>query len=138
MEKRIAGNSLSTMKILIVEDELESRVLLKALLDGLGVTGIYEASDAQSALLMMDGAFGNHIDAVLCDWNLPVISGLDFLRKLRAGGNGVPFVIITGRNDRKSVLEARACGADGYIRKPYSLEQMEEKLHMAALRKQAF
>lgn len=127
---------LSNLKILIVEDQPESRMALKNILDELGVREVFEADDGRAGVQFV-GESGNGIDLVLCDWNMPVMSGIDFFRHVRGQGNAVPFLMITGRGDHNSVMEARSTGVNGYIRKPFSPQQIEAKLRILATRLKA-
>ncbi len=127
---------LANLKILIVEDQPESRMSLKTILDELGVREVFEADDGRTGAQFV-GESGNGIDLVLCDWNMPVMSGIDFFRHVREQGNAVPFLMITGRGDHDSVMEARSTGVNGYIRKPFSPQQIEAKLRILATRLKA-
>jgi CheY-like chemotaxis protein len=125
----IRMNEISQLKVLMVEDQVESRALLRGMLSEIGITQIYEAADGKTALEFMDYA-DDFIDVILCDWNMPHMSGIDFLKQVRSTGSQVPFMMITGRGDKSSVLEAKVSGVSGYIRKPYSPLQIEAKLRI--------
>jgi two-component system chemotaxis response regulator CheY len=121
--------TLAQMRILIVEDQTESRALLRGILSEMGVTQVFEATDGRTGLQFMDSAF-DFIDLILCDWNMPAMTGIEFLRQVRSTGNEIPFMMITGRSDQGSVIEAKNHGVNGYIRKPYSPTQIEAKLRI--------
>ena len=125
---------LSRLKVLIVEDQPESRMILRDILGDLGIAQIYEADDGRNALQYMGG---DNADLILCDWNMPVMSGMEFFRALREKGNVTPFLMITGRSDHNSIMEARSTGVEGYIRKPFSPEQIETRLRILAARMKA-
>lgn len=125
--------NFTQLRVLLVEDQGESRALLRGMLSELGITQVYEAPDGKTGLQFMDSAF-DFIDLILCDWNMPMMSGIEFLRQLRGAGVDIPFMMITGRSDHSSVLEAKNFGVDGYIRKPYSSVQIEAKLRIMAQR----
>jgi two-component system chemotaxis response regulator CheY len=80
---------------------------------------------------------GNNADLILCDWNMPVMSGMEFFRALREKGNVTPFLMITGRSDHNSIMEARSTGVEGYLRKPFSSKQIETRLRILAARMKA-
>jgi len=122
-------SSLSQLRVLVVEDQQESRQLLKGMLAELGVTQIYEANDGRLGLQFIDSAF-DFVDLIMCDWNMPSMTGIEFLRQVRSVGSTIPFMMITGRSDQGSVVEAKNFGVDGYIRKPYSSTQIEAKLRI--------
>lgn len=130
------ADSFSQLRILIVEDQQESRALLKQMLSELGVTQVYEASDGRIGLQFIDSAF-DFVDLILCDWNMPAMTGIEFLRQVRSTGSDIPFMMITGRSDHASVIEAKNYGVNGYVRKPYSPTQIEAKLRIMMHRMKA-
>jgi len=122
-------NVLAELKILIVEDQQDARAMLRNMLSELGITQIFESSDGREALRFMDSAF-DFVNLVICDWNMPGLTGVEFLRQLRTVDADVPFLMVTGRSDMNSVVEAKAAGVTGYIRKPFSLRELEAKLRI--------
>lgn len=125
----------SELKILLVEDQAEARSMLKNMLMELGVTQVFEAPNGREALKFIDSAM-DLISLIICDWNMPTMTGVEFLRQLRTVYPDVPFLMITGRSDLESVVEAKSSGVTGYIRKPFSVLQLETKLRVI-LKKQA-
>ena len=67
---------------------------------------------------------------------MPAMTGVEFLRQLRTVDPDVPFLMITGRSDMESVVEAKASGVTGYIRKPFSALQLETKLRIILKKQQ--
>ena len=102
---------------LIVDDSRVIRKVARRILEDLDFE-IAEAADGMEALAWCRAAMP---DAVLLDWNMPVMGGLDFLRALRAepGGAGPKVVFCTVENDLAHIEQALACGADEYIMKPF-------------------
>lgn len=123
------SRQISDLKILLVEDQAEARAMMKNMLTELGVTQIFEAENGREALGFIDSAF-DFVDLVICDWNMPAMSGVELLRQLRTVDGKVPFLMVTGRTDLESVVEAKSSGVTGYIRKPYSPAQLEAKLRI--------
>jgi len=121
------------LKILIVDDTHEARIMLKNMLMEIGITQVFEASGGREGMRFMDSAF-DFIDIILCDWNMPEMNGLALLRQLRSVDARFPFMMITGRGDITSVAEAKGAGVSGYILKPYSLLQLETKLRVVTTR----
>ena len=70
------------------------------------------------------------IDIVICDWNMPKLSGIDLLKQMRSVYPDVPFLMITGRSDMDSVSLAKSSGVTAYIRKPFSPAHLEIKLRV--------
>ena len=121
--------ALNDLKILLVEDQTEARALLRNMLLELGITQIFEASNGEEALNFLDSAY-DFIDMVMCDWNMPSVSGLDVLRDVRKVNESLPFLMVTGRSDVESVKEAKEAGVTAYIRKPFTPKQLEAKLRI--------
>lgn len=115
------------MRILIVEDQADMRSMIRHMLSELSITQIFEAADGKQAMSFMDNAL-DMVDVVICDWNMPHMSGVEVLRQLRSVNPDMPFLMITGRGDISSVSEAKASGVTAYIRKPFSLAHLEVKL----------
>lgn len=122
-------DSIQTLKILVVDDQLEVRSMIRGMLTELGITQIFEASDGKEALVFTDNAL-DMIDVVICDWNMPKLSGLELLRQMRSVSPDIPFLMITGRSDVDSVAQAKASGVTAYVRKPFSPAHLEIKLRV--------
>lgn len=125
--------AMDRLKVLVVEDQQDARAMLRDMLDELGVTQVFEAANAQEGMRVLDSTF-DLVDLILCDWNMPDMSGIAFLKQLRSIDPGLPFLMITGRSDMDSVFEAKSAGVTAYIRKPFSLTQLEAKLRIIAAR----
>ncbi len=118
------------LRILVVEDVLTTRLFMKKALKKLGYTNIVLADDGDSALIELKrGKF----DLVLCDWNMPNISGLAFLQEMRKIKHlkHTPFLLVTSETDRNKVVEAMRAGVDQYIVKPIDVVSLEDKIKKA-------
>lgn len=122
-------DGIQGLKVLVVDDQQEVRSMLRSMLAELGITQIFEAADGKEALIFTDNAM-DMIDVVICDWNMPKLSGLELLRQMRSVDPNVPFLMITGRSDIESVSQAKANGVTAYIRKPFSPAHLEIKLRV--------
>jgi len=121
--------ALKDLKVLIVEDQGEARAMIRNMLGEFGITQMFEANDGKEALDFIDSAF-DFIDMIVCDWNMPSMSGVELLRQLRSVDPDMPFLMVTGRGDLESVVEAKSSGVTGYIRKPFSSKELEAKLRI--------
>jgi YesN/AraC family two-component response regulator len=121
------NKKLEDLCVLIVDDEPSVTRLLKTLLSDMQVTQVFTAEDGREALNFL-GEMGLGIDVIICDWNMPNMTGLDLLKQVRTVDNDVRFVMMTGRGDLDSVKVARDHGIDSYLRKPFSPEQLQKKL----------
>lgn len=106
------------MRILIVEDELRLAENLKASLRESGGYAVDIAPDGEEGLFL---AMASNYDLIVLDLMLPRLSGLDVLRKLRAGGRQAPVLILTARDEKESVVSLLNAGADDYVAKPFDL-----------------
>lgn len=122
-------NDICDMRVLLVEDQGDTRAMIRNMLTELGITQVFESSNGTQALQFMDTAF-DFIDLVVCDWNMPGMTGVELLRQLRSVDPGFPFLMVTGRSDHRSVVEAKSSGVTAYIAKPFSTTQLEAKLRV--------
>ncbi len=116
---------------LVVDDSSVIRKVARRILEGLGFQ-ITEAEDGQQAL---DSCRRELPDAVLLDWNMPVMDGYDFLKALRRlpGGDRPKVVFCTTENDVVHIARALHAGANEYIMKPFDKEIVEAKFHEVGL-----
>lgn len=121
---------LKFLRILIVDDDETMRSLLKKMIRRLGAETT-EAENAETALAKFQTS-QPPINFVLCDWNMPGLSGLDFFNCLKAARPDVPLIMITGRDDLDSVLKARQAGVSAYIVKPVTPQELASKISLLA------
>jgi two-component system chemotaxis response regulator CheY len=127
------GVDIADLKVLIVEDQTEARAMMRNMLMEMGVTQVFDSSDGREALEFLDSAF-DFVDMVICDWNMPNMTGAELLRQLRTVDPDMPFLMVTGRGDMDSVVEAKTSGVTGYICKPFSAAGLEAKIRIIAQR----
>jgi two-component system, chemotaxis family, chemotaxis protein CheY len=115
--------------ILVVDDSAAIRKILTRVLrqTGMAIQTIHEAGDGQDALAVMAE---HRIDLVLSDINMPKMDGLQLLASLKASSQwrSIPVVMITTEGGETKVAEAVRLGAAGYVRKPFTADQIKEKL----------
>jgi two-component system chemotaxis response regulator CheY len=111
---------------LIVDDSKVVRKVALKIFEELGFS-CSEAEDGQKAV---DACTAKMPDVILLDWNMPVMNGIEFLRKLRVmpGGDFPKVVFCTTENDFSFIQEALAAGANEYIMKPFDKEIVQGKL----------
>jgi two-component system chemotaxis response regulator CheY len=125
------GEVVPLRSCLIVDDSRVIRTVARRILEQLGFS-TEEAENGQDAL---DACSRRMPDAVLLDWNMPVMNGIDFLRQLRSdNGPDAPVVVFcTTENDMAHIREALAAGANEYIMKPFDRDILEAKLMQVGL-----
>ncbi|MEQ8604450.1 MAG: response regulator [Marivibrio sp.] len=116
---------------LVVDDSRVIRTVARRIIEELGFQ-VVEAEDGRIALDKSEEALP---DAVLLDWNMPNMDGLEYLRALRQlpGGDQVRVVFCTTENDLRHIQEALAAGADEYIMKPFDAEIVKTKFDLLGL-----
>jgi len=119
--------TIGDMRLLAVDDSFEALHLLKGMLANLSINQVYTAKNGREAIDFL-GSCDDLVDVVLCDWNMPSVSGLDVLRQIRTVDPDLPFVMVTGMATKSAVAEAIAVGVTSYIAKPYSQDQLAKKL----------
>ena len=114
-------------KILIVDDAAYMRHLTKAILRDAGFTHVFEAPDGQEALKLMSKV---KVNIVVCDWNMPVMSGLDFFKVVKKDPKlaGTPFIMLTSSTETNKVKEAIEAGITAYMVKPYVPADLVKKI----------
>ncbi len=115
------------MKILIVDDSKAMRMIVMRHLRqaGFGSHTLEEASNGVEALAAVTGAAP---DLILCDWNMPEMNGLDFLKALRGRSMQVPFGFVTTESSPEMRQTAHSEGAAFLIAKPFTVETFETTL----------
>lgn len=125
--------NLSDLTVLVVDDESSVTRLVRMMLSDMGVTQVFTAKNGKEALDLL-GEFQENVDIVICDWNMPNISGIDLLKQIRTVDLDLPFLMLTARADVASVKDARDFGVTDYLRKPFSSETLKKKLTIHARR----
>jgi two-component system, chemotaxis family, chemotaxis protein CheY len=120
---------MKKLRVLIVDDSSVMRKIVERALrsSGLELSEVLEATNGAEGLI---AAEKGGLDLILSDINMPVMDGLEFLRNLStiAVAKGVPVVMISTEGSEAHVVEALSLGARGYLRKPFTPEQLKERV----------
>jgi two-component system, chemotaxis family, chemotaxis protein CheY len=119
--------------VLVVDDSRIMRNIVKNIFIGMNIPCQFiEASNGRSALELLEH---NEVHLILLDWNMPELSGLDFLKKVRAmdAYKTLPIIMVTSEAARYNVIEALKNGATDYIIKPVNEKNFHEKLSKIAI-----
>ena len=114
--------------ILIVDDVLSMRRLTKEILRDAGFTFVFEAQDGQEALILMRKI---KVNLVICDWNMPVMSGIEYFKALQTDSKlaKTPFILLTSSSEITKVKEAIEVGITSYVVKPYKPADLMKKIY---------
>lgn len=124
-----ARYDLSSLNVMVVEDNKNMQNLLRAILNALGVRNIRELSTGPEAFQEL-----RHFDAdiIISDWNMAPMDGLSFAKKVRTDPNSpnpyVPIIMLTGHTETTRVMEARDAGINMFLAKPISVKALSERL----------
>lgn len=122
-------SKLSSPSFLIVEDDSNVQLTLKLMLNEMGfaLTNISTASNGNAALKQLDEA-KTPFSLIISDWNMPQKTGIDLLKEVRQAHPTMPFLMITARADKDSILDAKSNAVTAYIRKPVTFEALKTKI----------
>ena len=117
----------TSIKVLVVDDFATMRRIVKGVLKQLGFIDIIEAVDGDVALKALQK---EKVGLIVSDWNMPNMSGLDLLKAVREDDDlkGIPFLMVTAEAQKQNVLDAVQAGVSNYVVKPFTAEQISEKL----------
>lgn len=115
------------MRILVVDDFSTMRRIVKNILKQLEFTNIVDADDGSTAWEILNK---DKIDFVISDWNMPKMSGLELLKKIRNSEEfaDMPFLMVTAEGQQEHIIEAVQAGVSNYIVKPFTPETVEQKI----------
>lgn len=123
----VITKELLEKKILIVDDAASMRNLTKAILRDAGFTHVFDAPGGQEALELMKKV---KVNIVVCDWNMPGMSGLDLFKAVKEDSKlaETPFIMLTSSSEGGKVKEAIEAGITAYMIKPYIPHDLLKKI----------
>ncbi|RYG87047.1 response regulator [bacterium] len=116
-----------TLRFLVVDDYATMRRIVRNFLNDLGYPNVQEADDGTSALpVLKSGA----VDFLITDWNMPEMSGLALLKKVRSDPSlaKLPVLLLTAEAKREQIVEAAQAGVNGYVVKPFTAQTLKDKI----------
>jgi two-component system chemotaxis response regulator CheY len=116
------------MRILVVDDFSTMRRIIKNILKQLEFTNIVDADDGTTAWEILNK---DKIDFIIADWNMPKMTGLELLKKVRNSEEfaDLPFLMVTAEGQQENIIEAVQAGVSNYIVKPFTPETIEQKIN---------
>lgn len=118
----------TNMRVLIVDDFSTMRRIIKNILRQLGFSNIVEADDGAAAWEILTK---DQIDFIISDWNMPQMTGIELLRKVRASEEfgDIPFLMVTAEAQQENIIEAVQAKVSNYIVKPFTAETLGQKIN---------
>jgi two-component system chemotaxis response regulator CheY len=120
---------MTTMNVVIVDDSAAIRKILRRVLlqTEIPIGEIHEAGDGQDAVRILKD---NPVNLILSDINMPNMDGIELLRTVKntSQWSHLPVLMITTEGGQAKVMEALQLGAAGYVRKPFTSDQLKEKI----------
>lgn len=119
---------VTQLNILIVEDNVHFRTLIRSILQALGMSMLEEARDGIEALEILDAPDSSkHIDLVILDWKMEGMDGVECVRQIRkldCQNSAVPIIMVTGYTETSLQKEAHEAGVNGFLGKPISPQSL--------------
>lgn len=115
------------MRIFVVDDFTTMRRIIKNILRQLGFNNIIEADDGSTAWKVLNE---DSVDFVISDWNMPIMTGIEFLKKVRESEEfgDLPFLMVTAEAQQENIIEAVQSKVSNYIVKPFTPETLGQKI----------
>ncbi len=130
---------VTQIQVLVVDDVQTIRSMVKKQLNAMGIRSVFECADGNAAwnFLINQRAEGIETDLVIADWNMPTMSGLDLLKKIRAEkwGEFLPFLMLTSESNMSQVIQAIDEKVTRYLLKPFTAVDLEKKVKQCILKK---
>jgi DNA-binding response OmpR family regulator len=117
---------LETIRVLIVEDDPDYAEWIELALLALDIKNVEKAVDGVVALDLIDK--GTAFDLIICDWLMPNMDGLTFLKRYRGKVASSMFLLLTAKSGLEDVFEATQAGATNYLVKPLTVEELQEQV----------
>ncbi len=116
------------MRILVVDDFSTMRRIIKKILTDLGFSNMTDADDGTTAWELLGK---QEFDFIISDWNMPKMTGIELLRKVRASEEfgDIPFLMVTAETQQNNILEAAQAKVSNYIVKPFTPDTLQAKIN---------
>ena len=106
------------MKVLVVDDSSMMRGIIRRVLEENHTGGDLDIIDAENGEIAWKLVHENEVRLVFLDWNMPVLDGIDFVKRLRGEGIAIPVIMVSAITDEDSIYEAGSAGVTAYLEKP--------------------
>lgn len=115
------------MRVLIVDDFSTMRRIVRNILRQIGLNNVVEADDGTTAWDVLNR---EKIDFIVSDWNMPKMTGIELLRKVRSSEQfaEIPFLMVTAEAQQENIIEAVQAKVSNYIVKPFTADTLQQKI----------
>lgn len=115
------------MRVLIVDDFSTMRRIVRNILRQIGLNNVVEADDGTTAWDILNR---EKIDFIVSDWNMPKMTGIELLRKVRSSESfaETPFLMVTAEAQQENIIEAVQAKVSNYIVKPFTADTLQQKI----------
>lgn len=116
-----------SLRTMVVDDFSTMRRIITSILREIGFKNIIEADNGMTAWELLQK---NKIDFIVSDWNMPKMSGLELLKKVRSDSNfaDIPFIMVTAETQKENIIEAVEARVSNYIIKPFTPATLQAKI----------
>ena len=125
LDNRVPG--FERLRVLLVEDDPFTQRLATSILKQLGIGNLTAVADGRAAIDLLTST-EIRFDLIVSDWNMPNVTGLDLLKHVRRSWENMPFLMLTANANEEFVRSARANKVDAYVIKPFSSNQLRQKI----------
>lgn len=117
----------SAIKVLVVDDQMTMRALVRSALQQIGMTDVADAVDGEDGLKQLAA---RPVELIISDYNMPKVDGLEFLKSVRGNERTKKsaFIMLTGRSDKELVQRAVQYGVNNYLAKPFTTAELKKKI----------
>lgn len=113
------------MRVLLVDDSQTMRSITRSVLSAIGPHEVEEACDGREALEKL-AAFAPEL--ILCDWNMPVMDGLEFVQTVRRTDQCTPIIMVTTESEISRMMQAIRAGVNHYVVKPFTPDLLRKRI----------
>ena len=115
------------MRLLVVDDSSTMRRIIRNSLKAVGYEDVIEAENGEAALARLTT---DRVEAVITDWNMPVMSGIELVTKMRSSPpfHATPVLMVTTVAEKENILQAMQAGVTNYVVKPFDTATLKAKI----------
>jgi len=129
MSTDLMRKDISSLNVLVADDDKMMRKMIEYALKAMGIQNVTLVCDGMHALQVLETP-GTTFDLIICDWMMPKMDGMEFLRQVRTRKIFTQFLMLTGKATTEAVSAAVGAGANSYIVKPFAVEEFHKKIRM--------